>query len=161
MESVTDPRSIRAGGWLTDSRVYNIVWLGRWLERFDCLARMLGGIAHSSQDISGARAFERSLESAALAFGIAVPGGDSEEEQLLAAFGEVLASCLKNARDDATQAGSLELIQELNSLLDELPDVWDPREGPSGLMQSSRYLSARADQIGALCEGRWAHSPTR
>ena len=38
-----DPRTMALGSdrWLTDSRVYNLVWLGRWIERAQTVARVL------------------------------------------------------------------------------------------------------------------------
>ena len=38
-----DPRTMSLGTdrWLTDSRVYNLIWLGRWIERAQNVARML------------------------------------------------------------------------------------------------------------------------
>ena len=38
-----DPRTSTLGAdrWLTVSRVYNLVWLGRWIERAQTVARVL------------------------------------------------------------------------------------------------------------------------
>lgn len=160
-ETVTDPRSTRDGdhGWLTNSRVYNLVWLGRWLERFDGIARMLGAIGRSGDDVVGARAFQRSLQSAALAFGVAAAEPDASAEDHIAAFGELMAACLRNARDDATQVGSLELIQELNALLHEFPGVWSSAHEPTGLAEATRYLSGRMHDVTAACEQGWVRPP--
>jgi len=157
---MTDPRSLTNGahGWLTDSRVYNLVWLGRWLERFDAISRTLGAIARSAEDVTGARAFEGSLQSAALAFGVAGSDSEASAEDQVAAFGELMASCLRGARDDATQVGSLELIQELNTLLEEFPGVWSSVEGATGLSSATQYLSSRMDEVTAVCEQGWFKS---
>ena len=40
---MVEPRSIafNPDRWLTDSRVYNLIWMGRWLERADNIARVV------------------------------------------------------------------------------------------------------------------------
>ena len=39
----TDSRTIAMGTnrWITDSRVYNLIWLGRWIERAQTIARVV------------------------------------------------------------------------------------------------------------------------
>ena len=53
MTSTADPRAVSRGAdrWLTDSRVYNLVWLGRWIERAQTIARVVRWAA--MQDASG------------------------------------------------------------------------------------------------------------
>ena len=43
MTNTSDPRTIPHGTdrWLTDSRVCNLVWLGRWVERAQTIARVV------------------------------------------------------------------------------------------------------------------------
>ena len=69
------------------------------------MSRMLGAIARSAEDVAGARAFEGSLQSAALAFGVPGPEFEASAEHQIDAFGELISSCLRSARDDATQVG--------------------------------------------------------
>jgi hypothetical protein len=111
------------------------------MERFDGLSRALGAIARSSEYDNGAHAFERSLQAAALAWGVAAV--ESGAESQIAAFGELMASCLRNARDDATQVGSLELIRALNTLADEFPAAWEQAAGPAGLARATRFGAHR------------------
>ena len=46
----TDPRSLSRDGslWLTNSRVYNLIWLGRWIERAESLIRAVDSAALAS-----------------------------------------------------------------------------------------------------------------
>ena len=43
MTNTFDPRAVARGAdrWLTDSRVCNLVWLGRWVERAQTIARVV------------------------------------------------------------------------------------------------------------------------
>jgi len=150
----TDPRSLKNGthGWLTDSRVYNLVWLGRWLERFDSVSRMLGAVSGSTQGAGEPAAFEQALQSAAFAWGVGSPESDAGAQGHLAQFSELMLACLRNARDDATQVGSLELIRALNALLEEFGGVWDSVDGPGSLASATRYLTMRMDEVTAVCE---------
>ena len=45
---MTEPRSLSfpADRWLTDSRVYNLIWMGRWLERAENVTRALHATAN-------------------------------------------------------------------------------------------------------------------
>ena len=45
--TTADPRTLApdAGAWLTNSRVYNLIWLGRWMERAESLARAVDAAA--------------------------------------------------------------------------------------------------------------------
>ena len=66
---MVEPRSISFGGdrWLTDSRVYNLIWLGRWLERADNIARVVNTFARMAVDQgSDMPTFQRSLNNAAV-----------------------------------------------------------------------------------------------
>ena len=45
---MTEPRSLSfpADRWITDSRVYNLIWMGRWLERAENVTRALHATAN-------------------------------------------------------------------------------------------------------------------
>ena len=44
---MVEPRafSFNNDRWFTDSRVYNLIWLGRWLERVDNITRVVNTFA--------------------------------------------------------------------------------------------------------------------
>ena len=91
-----DPRTIAPGSdpWLTDSRVYNLIWLGRWIERAQGVARMLlWATGHAAtndlEDVLGMAADVR---------GITVSADDSALEVLLTGdSGGSLRGCLEAA----------------------------------------------------------------
>ncbi|MYE54941.1 MAG: alpha-E domain-containing protein, partial [Chloroflexi bacterium] len=41
IQMMAEPRSMSVAkdNWLTDSRAYNLIWLGRWMERAESIAR--------------------------------------------------------------------------------------------------------------------------
>ena len=96
-----DPRTVAPGSdrWLTDSRVYNLIWLGRWIERAQGVARMLlWATGHAAtndlEDVLGMAADVR---------GITVSADDSALEVLLTGdSGGSLRGCLEAARYNAT-----------------------------------------------------------
>ena len=49
---MVEPRawSFNSDRWLTDSRVYNLIWLGRWLERAENVARVINTFARLAMD---------------------------------------------------------------------------------------------------------------
>ena len=72
---MVEPRSISVSPvrWLTDSRVYNLIWLGRWLERADNIARVINTFARIAVESGGDMpALQQSLGNAAAIRGIRV-----------------------------------------------------------------------------------------
>ena len=43
-------RAFNTDRWLTDSRVYNLIWLGRWLERAENVTRVINTFARAAVD---------------------------------------------------------------------------------------------------------------
>lgn len=141
----TDPRSLEFPGktWITDSRTYNLIWLGRWIERAYNVVTTLDAILHSSED---EESFIHQAQAYAAACGI---DGDP-----VAGLRGSLETCVRVARDDATQVGPLELIRELNGLLEELPSLWTGSTGN----ETSAAIAAirpRLDVIAEEIENRW------
>ncbi len=65
---MVEPRALgfNNDGCLTDSRVYNLIWLGRWLERADNIVRVVNTFARMAVDQgSDMPTFQRSLNNAA------------------------------------------------------------------------------------------------
>ena len=70
---MVEPRSItyRSDRWLTDSRVYNLIWMGRWLERADNIARVVNTFARMAvENGSDMLTLQESLGNAAAIRGI-------------------------------------------------------------------------------------------
>ena len=73
-----DPRTMALGSdrWLTDSRVYNLVWLGRWIERAQTVARVLSWAARQESANGEGATIEEVLNMAASVRGVSIsPGG--------------------------------------------------------------------------------------
>ena len=81
----SDPRSIDLGvdRWLTDTRAYNLLWLGRWLERAYEIARELLHLAQRDAEEGGSVDAATMLEWAASARGMTVAEGSTALEALL------------------------------------------------------------------------------
>ena len=84
MTNVPDPRTIERGAdrWLTDSRVYNLVWLGRWFERAQTIARVVRWAAMQNA-APGRHDIESVLGMAASIRGLSVGTGETALDLLL------------------------------------------------------------------------------
>ena len=51
IQPIEEPRSLRVAKdkWITESRAYNLIWLGRWLERAESIARGMDTAAKHAQ----------------------------------------------------------------------------------------------------------------
>ncbi len=114
---MTEPRSISFSGdrWLTDSRVYNLIWLGRWLERAENIARVVNTAARAAV-INGTdhRTFQESLGASAAAWGIYI---DDPHQSLSMLLKDHSASSIyrsmSTARSNATHVGTVELLRAI------------------------------------------------
>lgn len=119
-----DPRSVSANPhlWLTDSRVYNLLWLGRWMERAENLLRALDSAVNTASISGGDQAeLQKSVGMVATAWGIPMDGEVNPVTLILQ--GEQASSVcrsLQNARDNATQVAPVEFIQAINRVLDHV-----------------------------------------
>ena len=81
-----DPRTVTLGTdrWLTDSRVYNLVWLGRWIERAETVARVLKWAAEQEGgDLGTSPGLDEVARMAASVRGVSLEPGDSALDALL------------------------------------------------------------------------------
>ena len=160
MTNPSDPRTIAQGSdrWLTDSRVYNLVWLGRWIERSHTIARVVRWAA--MQDAaSGKHDIESVLGMAADIRGVSVEPYETALDLLLMRDGSAsLRGCLVAARFNATHVAPVEILQ----ILGEAVEVVEG-EGPAissaddvaGLM--NRVLPT-LDRLHTAIEQAWFHS---
>jgi hypothetical protein len=65
-------------------------------------------------------------------------------------------TCIRVSRDDASQVGPLELMQQLNSLLSDLPGIWTGSTG-NEISAAVARLRPRLDAVSAEIESRWFH----
>ena len=146
-----DPRTTSPGTdrWLTDSRVYNLIWLGRWVERAQNVARMLLWAAEheATNDL------EDLLGMAADIRGITVADDDSALEVLLTRdSGGSLRGCLEAARYNATHVAPVEVIRIVGTAIETL-NRHDPASSPADaatLMRSIWSILATLTSCTAL-----------
>ncbi len=154
--TTADPRTLDpgAGAWLTNSRVYNLIWLGRWMERAESLVRAVDAAALAA-DESGAPV-RPALSAAAEAWGVSVPNGDPP----LPAIRSALRASIERARDNAHQIAPLEFIQRVNALLESVESESDANAGAAGESPqalrdfAARTLDAVAEASGVI-ERTW------
>lgn len=117
-----DPRSIAVGGdkWITDTRIYNMIWMARWLERSENICRALDSAALASEGRSE-DALTDSLSRISSAWGL--PSSDAPkalDELLWQSPSSSILTCLYKARENASQVAPLELIQSINTAIMKL-----------------------------------------
>ncbi len=117
-----DPRSVvlAKDNWLTDSRVYNLIWMGRWLERAENICRALDAAAllPTSKTKKG---FDQALERMSAAWGLS--SKNAHEALMMLIWQQTsssISSCLKMARENASHIGPIELISSINETIMEL-----------------------------------------
>ena len=151
-----DPRTMSLGTdrWLTDSRVYNLIWLGRWIERAQNVARMLLWAAEHEatndlRDVLGIAADMR---------GITVAADDSAIEVLLTRdSGGSLRGCLEAARYNATHVAPVEVTRIVGTAIETL-NRHDPASSPADLAALMRSVLATLDELHGAVEEAWFHS---
>jgi hypothetical protein len=141
-----DPRSLAVPGnaWITDSRAYNLIWLGRWLERTSGLVHTLEASARAAD---GDASFADACAVIALAWDVT--------GEPAAVLPQLLAECLRFTRDDATHVAPLELLQKLNALVEDLPVIWASSNDRAETLAAMEILGERLDEIAAEVENRW------
>ncbi len=118
MTTETEPRTIALGAdrWLTDSRVYNLLWLGRWLERAQDVGRAMLWAARRSGD--DAELFEQSLAMVATVRGVTTAAGETTLDALLFRDGGAsLRGCLAAARYNATHVAPVEVMRRIGEAI--------------------------------------------
>lgn len=168
-----EPRSLAATSqnWLTDSRVYNLIWLGRWLERAEGISRAVNSAARmaaasGSTDSGGGPAaglgsgsgdLAEALVPVASALGI--PVGDRSElaaDILLNHPSSSALHCLSSARLNATQVAPVELIRAIGEAILNLEQV--AAETLQSAEQVVQVTDDVADSIASIYEAiedRW------
>jgi len=117
-----DPRSVvfAKDRWLTDSRVYNLIWMGRWLERAENICRALDAATLLSTSRSE-KGFNQALKRISAAWGL--NSKNPHEALMMLIWQETsssISACLKMARENASHIGPIELISSINGIIMEL-----------------------------------------
>ena len=151
MTTIADPRTPAPGAsaWLTNSRVYNLIWLGRWLERAESLVRAIDAAALAAAE-SGGRT-DAPLRAVAEAWGVPAAEGESPLPALRAA----VRDGVERARDNAHQIAPLQFIQSVNGLLERLDAPVAPDDAPASLRAFAEDVLNGVGEASAVIERAW------
>lgn len=165
---MVEPRSLMKAPdiWLTDSRVYNLIWLGRWLERAEVISRAVNSAARSvtandaqgmAQGVTQEIALAEALAAVANRFGLSVENPEHlAAEMLLRSQVSSVMHCLSSARLNATQVAPVELIRAIGDAILELEEVDDNTlQNAERVIQVTQSIAARMAEIYATIEDRW------
>lgn len=156
-----EPRSISHAPdrWLTDSRVYNLIWLGRWLERADTIARVLNVSATLAiQKGDNDQVFQEILSAAAAVRGIAL---ENESDVVRALIKDDTTSSiyhsLYTARGNATQVGSVELIQAIGEIVSALEEAIPGVDSPRAVQSLMESVLGGLSNVYRVIDDSWFH----
>ena len=152
-------RSFNTDRWLTDSRVYNLIWLGRWLERAENVARVINTFARAAiengEDIHELAA---SLVNAARIRGIHIDEPDHCLSMLLKYHEpSSIYHSMTTARNNATQVGTVELIRAITGVLSDMDQVRLPLESTEEAVRVTSGILDGLNGVYGVIETNWYH----
>ena len=158
---MVEPRSIayRPDRWLTDSRVYNLIWMGRWLERADNTARVINSFARVAvENGSDMTALQHSLSNAAAIRGVSIDDPPRTLEMLLKQH-EVssIYHSLATARGNATHVGTVELIRAMSEAVLTLEDDGAMPQTPLDALLLTNQILERLSAVYKVIDDNWFH----
>ncbi len=165
IQTMAEPRSIRVArdGWMTDSRAYNLIWLGRWTERAESIARGMdtaakhAEFARSGANADGNDALLNCLCDLASSFGVSVERREEvTAELLLRNPGSSVLQSLIKARLSATQVAPVELMRALTEAILEVERV--PVEEittPQQVIDMATVVIGKIASAGQVIEDEW------
>jgi hypothetical protein len=159
MTNLADPRAIAQGEnrWITDSRVYNLVWLGRWVERAQTTARVVKWAAMQDASASG-HEIEKVLRMAADIRGLEVGQDETALELLLTRdSGASLRGSLGAARFNATHVAPVEVLRLLGAAI-EMMDGDTPIASADDVISLMNRVLPTLDELHSAIEEAWFHS---
>ncbi len=152
-------RAFNTDRWLTDSRVYNLIWLGRWLERAENVTRVINTFARSAMDNGDdIHALAASLVNAARVRGINIDEPD-HSLSLLLKYHEPssIYHSMATARNNATQVGTVELIRAISNILAEMDGVQLPLESTEDAYKLTEHILEGLTEVYGVIEANWFH----
>ena len=157
-----DPRTVTLGTdrWLTDSRVYNLVWLGRWIERAETVARVLKWAAEQEgSNVATSPGLDEIARMAASVRGVSIVSGESALDALLTRdSGSSLRGCLIAARYNATHVAPVEVIQNIGAVIQYLDDLDDAPSTAEEVASLMADMLTQLDELHQAVEESWFHS---
>ena len=158
---MVEPRSItyRSDRWLTDSRVYNLIWMGRWLERADNIARVVNTFARMAvENGSDILTLQESLGNAAAIRGISI---DDPSQSLVMLLKQHEASSiyhsLATARGNATHVGTVELIRAMSEAVLTLEDDAAMPDTPLNALLLTNEVLEQLNAVYKIIDDNWFH----
>jgi uncharacterized alpha-E superfamily protein len=152
-------RAFNTDRWLTDSRVYNLIWLGRWLERAENVTRVINTFARSAMDNGDdIHALSASLVNAVRVRGINIDEPD-HSLSLLLKYHEPssIYHSMATARNNATQVGTVELIRAISNILAEMDGVQLPLESTEDAYKLTEHILEGLTEVYGVIEANWFH----
>ncbi len=158
---MVEPRawSFNSDRWLTDSRVYNLIWLGRWLERAENVARVINTFARLAMDNGeDVHALAASLVNAARLRGIHIDEPDHSLSMLLKYHEpSSIYHSMSTARNNATQVGTVELIRAVSSVLLILDGASLPLQSTEEAYSLTNSVLDGLQEVYGVIETNWFH----
>ena len=158
---MVEPRSLsfNTDRWLTDSRVYNLIWLGRWLERAENVARVVNTLARLAiargMDMP---AFQESLSTAAAARSVAIEHPSMALPMLLKDHqASSIYHSIATARSNATHVGTVELIRAISDILAQLDDETNVLDTPQAAQAMTDNVLETLGRVYATIDESWFH----
>ena len=160
IQTIEEPRSLGVArdNWLTDSRAYNLIWLGRWMERAESIIRGMDTAAKRAQrEGGGYDALADCLCDLASSLGVSVERReDAAAELLLRSSGSSVLQSLLKARLSATQVAPVELMRALTEAILEVENLpVDEIETPQQIIDVATALIGRIAGAGQVIEDEW------
>ena len=156
---MNDPRSLsdKHDFWLTDARVYSLIWMGRCLERAEGLARSvdaaaLAAILSENKD----EALELALKCISAAWGI-LPESGTLMELLYEDETSSVYRSLVRARSNAEQVGPLELVNAINLTISEIQHNEGSISSPEQVHQHCTVVLKLLGDVYNVIETQWFH----
>jgi hypothetical protein len=159
MTESADSRTIAQGTnrWITDSRVYNLVWLGRWIERAQTIARVVRWASQQDQ-ADGQQDLETVLGMAAKIRGVAIGPEDTALEMLLTRdSGASLRGCLVAARFNATHVAPVEVMQVIGAAIELMDSADEPITTSEEVVELMDEVLPTLEQLHSTIEEAWFH----
>ncbi len=158
---MVEPRSLSFNNdrWLTDSRIYNLIWMGRWLERAENIARVVNTFAGAAVESGGdIEWLQHSLVNAAVIRGIPIDDPTRTLSLLLREHGSSsIYHSVATARNNATQVGPVELIRAISGIIQSLDDATLPVPTPEEARSLTSHVLEGLSGVYEVIEASWFH----
>ncbi len=154
------PRAVACGAdrWITDSRVCNLVWLGRWIERAQTIARVVRWSATQAAT-AGQHEIGTVLEMAASIGGVNVGPGETALDLLLTRdSGASLRGSLVAARFNATHVAPVEVLQALGAAIEVMDSDGPPVATAEDVISLMDEVLPLLERLHSAIEEAWFHS---